>query len=392
MSAAPAVAPALPTGGIEELLAPVSAEAPAGESLRYDAVQDRIRELRREDDPTLPQGVWKRELKKADWRGVASEASQALRTRSKDLQLAGWLTEAWIHLDGLAGLARGLDLVDGLCERYWDTLHPLPDEPEEGAGGAGAEAGLDLSYRVAPLGWLATAIPDALLRLPLSRPRGEGSEVCTWGDWKHALYAENLSATRPDAAAELDGVSREGFLASVGLTEGVFYRRLAADAEAALAALGRLVATLEARCGSAAPGFGASRETIEGIARLARRIASERGEPVPPAGTAEPAEGGSAEGGEAPGGGGEPAADRGEPGAAPSSPCTIASRAEAYRVLEQAAEFLLREEPHSPVPYLVKRAVHWGGLSLSELYEELFSIADPKSVFRLLGIRGGEEG
>ena len=30
----------------------------------------RIQEARREDDPTLPQGVWEKKLKAADWRAV----------------------------------------------------------------------------------------------------------------------------------------------------------------------------------------------------------------------------------------------------------------------------------------------------------------------------------
>lgn len=88
--------------------------------------------------------------------------------------------------------------------------------------------------------------------------------------------------------------------------------------------------------------------------------------------------------------GGEAAA--GEP-AGTALPVAITTRAEAYRALDQAAELLLRVEPHSPVPYLVKRAVRWGSLSLSELYGELFQIADPTVVFRLLGIqrREGED-
>lgn len=88
----------------------------------------------------------------------------------------------------------------------------------------------------------------------------------------------------------------------------------------------------------------------------------------------------------------EPAADPAAPAPAPAaaagdSPCRITTRAEAYRALDQAAELLLRIEPHSPVPYLVKRSVRWGSLSLSELYAELFQIADPAVVFRLLGIQ-----
>src|ERR1700722_6866094 len=69
---------------IEKLLSPISAEHPAGESLRYDGTYDKVRDARREDDASLPQGVWKTELRKADWHVVESLCTEALETRSKD--------------------------------------------------------------------------------------------------------------------------------------------------------------------------------------------------------------------------------------------------------------------------------------------------------------------
>ena len=52
-------------------------------------------------------------------------------------------------------------------------------------------------------------------------------------------------------------------------------------------------------------------------------------------------------------------------------PPTIRSRAEAYWRLSEAADYLLRTEPHSPTPYLVKRAVAWGSMSLFELFQQI---------------------
>ena len=49
----------------------------------------------------------------------------------------------------------------------------------------------------------------------------------------------------------------------------------------------------------------------------------------------------------------------------------VSERAEAYVLLEQAAEILAKCEPHSPVPYLIRRLVTWKNKSLSELMEEL---------------------
>jgi type VI secretion system protein ImpA len=70
----------------------------------------------------------------------------------------------------------------------------------------------------------------------------------------------------------------------------------------------------------------------------------------------------------------------------------ITSRADAYYRLAEASEYLMRTEPHSPVPYLVKRAVQWGNMSLAELlYEFVGNPDDLVAIQRLLGMRGREE-
>lgn len=63
------------------------------------------------------------------------------------------------------------------------------------------------------------------------------------------------------------------------------------------------------------------------------------------------------------------------------------SRDEAYRQLAQIADYLARTEPHSPVPYVIRRAVEWGGQPLGELLEELISAdAESRRLWRLLGV------
>ena len=55
--------------------------------------------------------------------------------------------------------------------------------------------------------------------------------------------------------------------------------------------------------------------------------------------------------------------------AAPSG--AIASRAEAYRRLAEAANVIERLEPHSPIPYLVRRAVELGSMPFPLLMRAL---------------------
>ena len=67
---------------------------------------------------------------------------------------------------------------------------------------------------------------------------------------------------------------------------------------------------------------------------------------------------------------------------------SISSRAEAYRALSAAADYLTAVEPHSPAPYLVRRAIKWGRMSLAELLRELLrNNSDLPTVYNLLGIR-----
>lgn len=70
----------------------------------------------------------------------------------------------------------------------------------------------------------------------------------------------------------------------------------------------------------------------------------------------------------------------------------IRSRREAYQRLDEVADYLLQTEPHSPTPYLVKRAVSWGDLSLNELLQELVNDEhDLRAIYILLGMRNRNE-
>lgn len=74
-------------------------------------------------------------------------------------------------------------------------------------------------------------------------------------------------------------------------------------------------------------------------------------------------------------------------------PGALQSRAEAYQLLAIAADFLLNTEPHSPVPYLVKRAMAWGEMPLGQLLGELVpDTSGLASIQTLLGMKPAAEG
>ena len=70
----------------------------------------------------------------------------------------------------------------------------------------------------------------------------------------------------------------------------------------------------------------------------------------------------------------------------------IASRAEAYRMLLSAANYLREIEPHSPTPFLVMKAVSWGDKSLDDLLRQFVSEGlNLEALFTVLGIEPPDE-
>ena len=158
---------------VEALLAPIAGENPAGESLRYEGTYDTIQEqITREE--VLEQGDWQRETKTADWRAAVITASEALATKSKDLQLAAWLTMALVKRHGFAGLRDGCRLLRGLVEGFWESLYP---ELEDG----------DAEFRAGPLEGLNGRLPLLIKQVPLTK---SGEDVYTWLHWEEARMVE----------------------------------------------------------------------------------------------------------------------------------------------------------------------------------------------------------
>jgi type VI secretion system protein ImpA len=64
------------------------------------------------------------------------------------------------------------------------------------------------------------------------------------------------------------------------------------------------------------------------------------------------------------------------------------SRAQAYRTLEAVADYLSKTEPHSPTPYLIRRAVNWGRMPLPELMAEIMrEEGDLNRMISVLGLQ-----
>jgi type VI secretion system protein ImpA len=105
----------------EELLKPVSDEAPCGEDLSYDASFQALETVARGKPETQFSAA-----EPPDWKELRSRCLE-LFARSKDLRMAILLSVAELELDGLPGFRESLALIKGLLERYWTTVHPQLD-------------------------------------------------------------------------------------------------------------------------------------------------------------------------------------------------------------------------------------------------------------------------
>ena len=172
---------------ITTLLEPVSEASPCGDDLLFSADFDAIQNARRFDDPSLDQGEWVTEIKEANWPFVVERSTSLLKTQTKDLRLAVWLTEGLALEEGITGLTDGYRLITGLSERYWDHLHPLPE-------------GDDTEYRLGNVAWLVGRTAELLRAMPLtSAPADLYSTV----DWEVATHVAQAVKRDPDHADDI---------------------------------------------------------------------------------------------------------------------------------------------------------------------------------------------
>jgi type VI secretion system protein ImpA len=349
---------------LEALLAPIPGDNPSGESLQYSGVFDEIREARRADDE-LNQGEWKRELKVADWDKVIELASESLKTKTKDLLIGAWLSEALLVAYGLVGLRDGLRLLAGLHERFWDTVFPEIDEG-------------DMEARANAMAWIDRQAALVLKRLLLTKSAGFDYSYLEW-DPRDAVGSADPEKERKLREAQEEKRNRDDeFRKAKEGTRRVFYEQMWETLEECWKEFRTLDRVMDEKFARQTPGLGAMKKVLEDIRGVVEKIVKEKriAEPDAIAAGAGEAEG-AAESGEVASG----VQVSGAVG-------PIRSRQDAVRRLSEVAEFFRKSEPHSPVAYLVERAVSWTQMPLETLLDEL--VKDSNAMERIrdtLGIR-----
>ena len=356
---------------LEALLAPLeTGEGGAGEDLRadysptspYQRLRDARAAARAEERARDSQGD--ADTTPADgWREVNRIAQQVLAERSKDVEIAAWLVEALVRLYGLDGLASGAKLIAGLCEAFWESGFPQPDED-----------GLDA--RAAPIGGLAGSNADGTIMQPLRRlalfRRADGTPLGLY-QWDQAEEVETIVNEEKRQARRDAGVPELAALQAEARLDRGYAAGVARAAAAALEAWQAMEQVTEARFGAEAP---ATRNVVTVLTRLVE-VARQLAGPAEEAGMAEAAPAEATPGAPVAAGGG---------GGGGSGP--LRTREDALRELGRIADFFRATEPHSPLAYTLEEAVRRGRMTLPELLAEILPEEDQRhGLLSRLGIR-----
>ncbi len=335
---------------IEELLLPISESSPAGDDIRYEVEYDHVREGRESDPLAEPPVV-------PDFREVRKLAEDILETRCKHLQIAAWLGEAWTHLEGLSGMAAGLDLQRRMLEDFWDHVYPEIDDD-------------DLEFRVAPLEWTAGYLGPSLQSIPLTL---SGFTIIEFQQSRSLGYEEDLDGDYEKTQARNAEIERgvlppEDFDKAVGETGKEFYKALIADSTAVVASIDALESLTDDKFGNIGPSFRPLRERVAELQRVVRPILEKKLEddpdPIEEVAFDDPADG---------------VAEAGEDGGVPIEPV---SKKDAGIRVAAAARYLRTADPFDPAPYLMIRGLRWGELRKAEGGVEPRLLAAPPTATR----------
>lgn len=355
--------PSPATLDFDRLLAPISAEQPAGIALRADDAGNKLyyevkgaRDGSRDAERLAAQAEATDKPAAPDWPRVRDLATDILSTRSKDLWISAWLIEAQARLAEFAGIRDGFRLARELAERYWDGVHPRPDED-------------GLATTVAQLSGLNGDEVDGTLLLPLRAIAvafDADGQPLSGADYHYAYEADGTINKDRRAALirRFEGAART--------TPPEFARLRREDVAECQREFDLLTKVLDEKCGVGPDG----RPLAPQSSRIRGALASTMGCLESLYGRAEAAPG------TAPGA--APASASGQP---PAPTGRLASRDDALRMLLDVAEFFRRNEPHSPISYALEQVVRWGHMSLPALLSELIRNDDSRNdIFRLTGI------
>lgn len=159
---------------LDALLQPITDDLPCGSDFSFSNDFHAIKKAKTQDDPLLDQGDWIAEPKQADWGFVHQKSSDLLREHTKDIRLYGWLLEAWTHIHGFEGIAKGIELTQKSLQDFWLQLHPEIEDD-------------DLDQRLGLLQGMINQIPTLIKSVSIVH----GAATYSLSDYDRLLHVQN---------------------------------------------------------------------------------------------------------------------------------------------------------------------------------------------------------
>ncbi|MDR2102860.1 MAG: type VI secretion system protein TssA [Treponema sp.] len=324
-------------------------ESPAGQNLEYDPLYVEMDSLAVEV-PDSFMGESKIEGRAPDWKKLSKNCLE-LWAKTRDLRVAVYLVIAEAITGGLPGLVAGLKLPVFLIKELWDSFYPTLDPDDN-------DDPLERLNILAMLSPQAGAVNDPVIFIPRFR------ETRLVPSLKYTLRDLLISLNEIEAGD--DRIIDPKLLQAEFVNAAAEVEAQAALVKEGLALIAELCTVMNSKMkGAYTLEMSALNRELNRLLTFynARLESLSPDQEHPPEESAEPKEKIAA--------------------AVPGGKVSLlsyhaSSRAEALLLLRKGAEYFQSQEPNSPIPHLIERALRFSEMSFIELIADIVPDALPR--------------
>lgn len=159
-----------------------------GYDVSVSKIYDDIKNAKFEEDSSVSFGIWEHELKKADWELTERLTVDALKTKSKDFQILGWLIESLVMLDGFNGITESIDILAEFSESFWQTGYPRKEDDSS-----------DTEQKLRICEWIFDIVAKRSKFIPIIN----GDSSLNLYQYEYALDLKNVIIRSPNSSSEI---------------------------------------------------------------------------------------------------------------------------------------------------------------------------------------------
>ena len=363
---------------ITQLMTPITDESPSGSYLKldkatyralrnsYNAAQSSFRQLIETPDASSDQELL--EINDNAWAMLQDLTQEALSNKTKDLEILGWFISSQFFTSApYKNLADAITVLKGFIEDFWQDLHPTLPDNKIHSQEAPSKLQEVIQFRLRPLVQLVGESNNStafFMPLQITSLIGE----INLGDYLRAERHGNIEELKQRATQEFNQATQDNLLHLAKVFAGLN------DVE-------RLLASKSKDCGIQPINFRFIKENVSKSINAIRTLTGKLFGTWPldddfqikeikdnPTAVLNDMSSPSPEIPDS-----STSIDR-EVTSVPTQVNTQAqlqNRDQAFQQLRHIADFFRDTEPHSPVSFLLERAIRWGYMGLPELIQEM---------------------